>query len=181
MPSNLRIRPEPSRKASPGTGRKFTVKTLQLNFWRPGDTVEENEEEIATAYGWMGIPTGKGVYSDLQKKVWPSTGLISLLTTCDLSVALRVSQKSRFGLPRWLIRKSSSTATDATPKASAWGQAVRRRGGDCRHDYRPPGWHRFHSRRNVGCGKDYTLLALIDGKVKFDQEAPRNVLAAEAN
>jgi hypothetical protein len=30
----------------PGTGRKITRKTLQLNFWRPGDTVDPNEEEI---------------------------------------------------------------------------------------------------------------------------------------
>jgi hypothetical protein len=31
---------------APGTGRKITKKTLQLNFWRPGDTVDPNEEEI---------------------------------------------------------------------------------------------------------------------------------------
>jgi hypothetical protein len=30
----------------PGTGRKITRKTLQLNFWRPGDTFDLNEEEI---------------------------------------------------------------------------------------------------------------------------------------
>jgi hypothetical protein len=30
----------------PGTGRTFLKKTLQLNFWRPGDTVEQKEEEI---------------------------------------------------------------------------------------------------------------------------------------
>lgn len=30
----------------PGTGRKLTKKTLQLNFWRPGDTVDPNEEEV---------------------------------------------------------------------------------------------------------------------------------------
>ena len=30
----------------PGTGRKLTKKTLQLNFWRPGDTVDPNEEEL---------------------------------------------------------------------------------------------------------------------------------------
>jgi hypothetical protein len=30
----------------PGTGRKFVRKTLQLNFWRPSDTVEEKEDEI---------------------------------------------------------------------------------------------------------------------------------------
>src|SRR5262245_25112903 len=31
---------------APGTGRKITKKTLQLNFWRPGDTVDPNEEEL---------------------------------------------------------------------------------------------------------------------------------------
>jgi len=31
---------------APGTGRKLTKKTLQLNFWRPGDTVDPHEEEI---------------------------------------------------------------------------------------------------------------------------------------
>lgn len=30
----------------PGTGRKITKKTLQLNFWRPGDTIDPSEEEI---------------------------------------------------------------------------------------------------------------------------------------
>ena len=30
----------------PGSARKFTKKTLQLNFWRPGDTVDPHEEEI---------------------------------------------------------------------------------------------------------------------------------------
>jgi hypothetical protein len=30
----------------PASGRQFTRKTLQLNFWRPGDTVDPNEEEI---------------------------------------------------------------------------------------------------------------------------------------
>jgi hypothetical protein len=31
---------------SPGTGRKLARKTLQLNFWRPGDTIDPHEEEI---------------------------------------------------------------------------------------------------------------------------------------
>lgn len=31
---------------APGTGRKLLHKTLQLNFWRPGDTVNQKEEEI---------------------------------------------------------------------------------------------------------------------------------------
>lgn len=43
----------------PGKGRKFFRKALQLNFWRPGDSVAENEREIrygpapgaADAYG----------------------------------------------------------------------------------------------------------------------------------
>jgi hypothetical protein len=30
----------------PGTGRKLSRKTLQLNFWRPGDTAYPHEEEI---------------------------------------------------------------------------------------------------------------------------------------
>lgn len=30
----------------PGSGRLFTYKTLQLNFWRPGDSVLEHEREI---------------------------------------------------------------------------------------------------------------------------------------
>ncbi|HEX5106621.1 MAG TPA: hypothetical protein VFV87_22530, partial [Pirellulaceae bacterium] len=30
----------------PGSGRKIVRKTLQLNFWRPGDTVDPSEEEI---------------------------------------------------------------------------------------------------------------------------------------
>jgi hypothetical protein len=31
---------------APGTGRQLLKKTLQLNFWRPGDTVNPHEEEI---------------------------------------------------------------------------------------------------------------------------------------
>ena len=30
----------------PGTGRRFLYKTLQLNFWRPGDSLDHNEDEI---------------------------------------------------------------------------------------------------------------------------------------
>lgn len=30
----------------PGTGRKMELKTLQLNFWRPSDTIDPSEEEI---------------------------------------------------------------------------------------------------------------------------------------
>jgi len=30
----------------PGTGRKLLHKTLQLNFWRPGDRIDQSEDEI---------------------------------------------------------------------------------------------------------------------------------------
>lgn len=29
---------------------------------------------------------------------------------------------------------------------------------------------RYHAGENVGCGRDFTLFALIDGKVKFQKE-----------
>ncbi|MBW3596663.1 MAG: hypothetical protein KY475_05245 [Planctomycetes bacterium] len=38
--------------ASPGQGRDYLWKTLQLNFWRPGDIVNPSEEEIR-----YGLPT----------------------------------------------------------------------------------------------------------------------------
>lgn len=38
----------------PGKGRHFTYKTLQLNFWRPGDSYREHEKEIR-----FGVPEGK--------------------------------------------------------------------------------------------------------------------------
>lgn len=37
-----------------GAGRTFTRKTLQLNYWRPGDEYQENEREIR-----FGVPQGK--------------------------------------------------------------------------------------------------------------------------
>ncbi len=37
--------------APPGTGRKYTQKTLKLNFWRPGDEFKMDEREI-----YYGIP-----------------------------------------------------------------------------------------------------------------------------
>ncbi len=41
---------------------------------------------------------------------------------------------------------------------------------------------KWHPGRNVGQGRDYTLFALTDGVVKFDQEGRRiNVVAAETN
>lgn len=38
----------------------------------------------------------------------------------------------------------------------------------------------FHKGKNVGQGKDYTLFALADGKVMFDQEGRRVNVVAEA-
>ncbi len=32
----------------------------------------------------------------------------------------------------------------------------------------------FHPGRNVGCGKDYTLFALVDGTVQFEVKGPNN-------
>lgn len=39
---------------------------------------------------------------------------------------------------------------------------------------------KFHAGKNVGMGKDYTLFALIDGKVKFDQDGRRISVVASA-
>lgn len=42
----------------PGTGRQFVQKTLQLNFWRPGDRFLQHESEVR-----YGVPPGKaGLY-----------------------------------------------------------------------------------------------------------------------
>ena len=32
---------------------------------------------------------------------------------------------------------------------------------------------RFHAGDNVGCGKDHTLFAKMDGRVRFDTKGPR--------
>ena len=40
---------------------------------------------------------------------------------------------------------------------------------------------KFRAGRNVGQGSDYTLFALIDGFVKFDQEGRRVNILASAN
>ncbi|MDD2892866.1 MAG: 50S ribosomal protein L27 [Halothiobacillaceae bacterium] len=32
----------------------------------------------------------------------------------------------------------------------------------------------FHPGRNVGCGKDYTLFALVDGTIQFDVKGPKS-------
>jgi len=40
---------------------------------------------------------------------------------------------------------------------------------------------KFHAGQNVGTGRDWTLFALVDGKVKFDRESTRvNVLPEAA-
>ena len=40
---------------------------------------------------------------------------------------------------------------------------------------------KFIAGKNVGCGRDWTLFALVDGKVKFDLGSKRvNVVASEA-
>jgi len=33
---------------------------------------------------------------------------------------------------------------------------------------------RFHDGENVGCGKDHTLFATVDGVVKFETKGPKN-------
>jgi len=38
--------------SEPGAGRRYSFKTLQLNFWRPGDAIDPNEREIR-----YGLPT----------------------------------------------------------------------------------------------------------------------------
>ena len=43
----------------PGTGRVFAYKTLQLNFWRPGDTLFQHEDEFR-----FGVP----IESDTEKQ-----------------------------------------------------------------------------------------------------------------
>ena len=35
----------------PGTGRQYEFKTLKINFWRPGDTVDEHVREFR-----LGLP-----------------------------------------------------------------------------------------------------------------------------
>lgn len=39
----------------------------------------------------------------------------------------------------------------------------------------------FHPGRGVGQGKDYTLFALVDGKVMFDRQGRRINIVAEAS
>jgi large subunit ribosomal protein L27 len=40
---------------------------------------------------------------------------------------------------------------------------------------------KFRPGRNIGMGKDYTLFALVDGKVRFDQEGRRVNIDVAAN
>lgn len=39
---------------------------------------------------------------------------------------------------------------------------------------------KFHAGQNVGTGRDWTLFALVDGRVKFDKEKRRVHVAPEA-
>lgn len=39
---------------------------------------------------------------------------------------------------------------------------------------------KWHAGRNVGLGRDYTIFALVDGQVYFDQDGRRINVAAEA-
>jgi hypothetical protein len=48
----------------PGTGRQFTRKTLQLNFWRPGDEHQLDEREIR-----FGVARGKSGLYDVSEGV----------------------------------------------------------------------------------------------------------------
>ena len=41
--------------------------------------------------------------------------------------------------------------------------------------------NKFHPGRGVGQGKDYTLFALVPGKVKFDREGRRINVVADSN
>jgi len=42
--------------------------------------------------------------------------------------------------------------------------------------------NKFHAGAGVGQGKDYTLFALVDGKIKFDREGRRvNIVEAAAS
>jgi large subunit ribosomal protein L27 len=40
---------------------------------------------------------------------------------------------------------------------------------------------KFHPGKNVGMGRDFTLFALIDGKVEFGTRRRVNILPAESN
>jgi hypothetical protein len=50
----------PAAGAPPGSGRKIKLKTLQLNFWRPGDAFYEHESEIR--YGAPGEVDHQWIY-----------------------------------------------------------------------------------------------------------------------
>ena len=65
--SSSRIRGAYKKGDAPGTGRKFTKKTLQLNFWRPGDTIDPHEEEIR--YGCRIDADPVGAEGDFRR-VW---------------------------------------------------------------------------------------------------------------
>ena len=51
----------------PGTGRRLSQKTLQLNFWRPGDAIDPEESEIRFGMpNQTQVPPGKTVDPLLQ-------------------------------------------------------------------------------------------------------------------
>jgi hypothetical protein len=56
----------------PGTGRTFVYKTLQLNFYRPGDAVHQHEGEIR-----FGVPVSKD--PDVQRNILDQYGLTERL------------------------------------------------------------------------------------------------------
>ncbi len=40
---------------------------------------------------------------------------------------------------------------------------------------------KFHAGTNVGCGRDHTLFALTDGKVKFEVKGPKKTVNSSAS
>ncbi|MFW6169385.1 MAG: hypothetical protein ACODAD_02765 [Planctomycetota bacterium] len=52
----------------PGTGRDFLTKTLQLNFWRPGDAAREHEDRIVFGVPYSADP-------DRQEEILSAFGL----------------------------------------------------------------------------------------------------------
>ena len=56
-----------SQNDPPGSGRKYQFKTLRLNFWRPGDSVLEHEDEVR-----YGIPVEQD--PDLQAEILKKYG-----------------------------------------------------------------------------------------------------------
>ncbi len=96
----------------PGTGREILSKTLRLNFWRPGDTIDEYEDHI-----YYGVP-----YSPDAARQYEILTAFGLRQRLDYSVGL--SLKVRVSLwdnqdfidedpPQWPIRKVKARAETA--------------------------------------------------------------------